>query len=150
MDGRLNLNAHGTREMLGYADANVVSDPTAAASPPPYATGQGYGPAEVWLQQGLTSNMMAFTPDMARQMFAGILTERYQPQFGQTVALLGATGSWPIKDPSIGAGQNGVFGADVDALRYPGHLYGLPDNFADLAGNNFQAAFPICMVRRRI
>ena len=81
LDGRLNVNAHGTREVLamlpnGFAD---FQDPLAAGPLTTVTMGQGYGPAEVRLD-GLLTNAFGGNGSLRYQR---LLSERYRLRFGE-------------------------------------------------------------------
>ncbi len=80
MDGRLNVNTHGTRQVLNTIQGTLVDyDGSATGSPGTQLAGvmvgQGYGPAEIRLDSALAR--MSRVPANGVALFSDILAQRY-------------------------------------------------------------------------
>ncbi len=87
LDGRINVNAHGTREAIAMLETRrppIVqpSDPYAAlvvgqpqANLSPVTLGQGYGPAEIRLDR-------VIPPGLIPTVYPNLVLRRYQPRSG--------------------------------------------------------------------
>ena len=132
MDGRVNINAHGTREMLTTPGPVLPdADPLAPGSLAAVTLGQGYGPADIRLDQLIQSSFGSLGA-APHQLYATLLASRYQPRTRSPMTrptspvVVPALVDWWIEDPTMAPGSVDPI---QDALLNPMHLYGLPVDY---------------------
>jgi hypothetical protein len=105
LDGRLNINAHGTTEQISTADsyAHSAMPPagpfagTNGSTPYAFTRGEGYGPAEIDLAIGLGGTPMAATD--AAYLMRGDSASGYQGRYGGTAGGTDEAGQLNVDSP---------------------------------------------------